>query len=92
MISFALMFTDHRTDMLDPVRNALSVFALPIHYVADIPTEIVEWSSQSVQSREDLEKENRRLTAEVLLLQRRVQKLASIVAENTRLKELMNSS
>lgn len=92
MISFAMIFADHRFSYLDPVRNGLSVFALPIHYVANIPTAIVEWSSASVQSRDDLEKENRRLEAEVLLLQRRVQKLASIVAENTRLKELMNSS
>ncbi len=87
-----MIFVDHRTDIVDPVRNGLSVFALPIHYVANIPNTIVSWSSQSVQSREELEKENSRLNAEVLLLRRRVQKLASIVAENTRLKELMNSS
>ncbi|MDX1692129.1 MAG: rod shape-determining protein MreC [Ketobacteraceae bacterium] len=92
MVSFALIFVDHRTDMLNPVRNGLSVFTLPIHYVANIPHTLVEWSSESVQSREDLEQENRRLESEVLLLQRRVQKLAAIVAENTRLKELLNSA
>lgn len=92
MISFAMIFIDHRTDLLDPVRNGLSVFALPIHYIADIPNDILEWSASSVRSREELEEENRRLQSEVLLLQRRVQKLAAIVAENTRLKELMNSS
>lgn len=92
MISFALIFVDHRTDLLNPVRNGLSVFALPIHYIANIPNSLLEWSSASVQSREDLEQENRRLHSEVLLLQRRVQKLAAIVAENTRLKELLNSA
>lgn len=92
MISFALIFVDHRTDLLNPVRNALSVFTLPIHYVANIPHSLVEWSSASVQSRDDLEQENRRLQSEVLLLQRRVQKLAALVAENTRLKELLNSA
>ena len=44
------------------------------------------------RSREDLEDENLRLQSEVLVLKRRVQKLASTVAENTRLKELMNAS
>lgn len=92
MISFALIFVDHRTDMLNPLRYGLSVFALPIQYVANIPHSLVEWSTESVQSREDLEQENRRLESEVLLLQRRVQKLAAIVAENTRLKELLNSA
>ena len=86
------MFVDHRTDMLQPVRNGLSVFALPVQYIANIPNQLVDWSASSVQSREDLMQENRRLESEVLLLQRRVQKLASLVAENTRLKELMNSA
>lgn len=92
VISFALIFVDHRTDLLTPVRNGLSVFTLPLHYIANIPHNLVEWSTESAQSRDELEQENRRLESEVLLLQRRVQKLAALVAENTRLKELLNSS
>lgn len=86
------MFIDHRTQLLQPVRYSLSVFALPIQYIADIPPSLGHWSQSGIRARESLEQDNRRLQSEVLLLQRRVQKLAALVAENTRLKELMNSS
>ncbi len=91
-ISFALIFVDHRFDYLQPVRYALSVVTAPIQYIANIPGQIAEWSSDTVRSRASLEEENARLQSEVLVLKRRVQKLASTVAENTRLKELMNAS
>lgn len=92
VISFALIFVDHRTDLLKPVRFTLSVLTAPIQYLADIPSQIVAWSDATVRSRAELEEENARLQSEVLVLKRRVQKLASTVAENTRLKELMNAS
>ena len=92
VFSFALIFIDHRSDMLKPVRFTLSIIAAPIQYVAEIPQEIADWSSDTVRSRASLEEENARLQSEVLVLKRRVQKLASTVAENTRLKELMNAS
>ncbi len=92
IISFALIFVDHRSDVLDPVRFTLSIATAPIQYVADIPAQVASWSRSSVRSRGELEEENARLQSEVLVLKRRVQKLASTVAENTRLKELMNAS
>ncbi len=87
-----LIFVDHRTDMLKPVRYSLSFLLVPIQYISDTPARIASWSSDSVKSRETLEKENIALANQVRLLERRVQKLASTIAENKRLKELMNSS
>lgn len=92
VISFVLIFMDHRFDFLKPVRFTLSIAAAPIQYVANIPSQLVAWSEDGMRSRADLEEENARLQSEVLVLKRRVQKLASTVAENTRLKELMNAS
>ncbi|MEN8670610.1 MAG: rod shape-determining protein MreC, partial [Ketobacter sp.] len=92
VISFALIFLDHRFDFMDPVRFTLSVVTAPVQYVANIPAQVASWSHSSVRSRSELEEENARLQSEVLVLKRRVQKLASTVAENTRLKELMNAS
>lgn len=43
-------------------------------------------------SRSTLQSENERLKAESLVLQAKVQKLASLAAENIRLRELLNSS
>lgn len=87
-----MIFVDHRSEWLSPVRFGLNILAAPVQYVADIPKNIVNWSENSVRSRASLEEENLRLQSEVLVLKRRVQKLASTVAENTRLKELMNAS
>lgn len=92
VISFALIFIDHRSSMLQPVRFSLSVLTAPVQYIANIPSQIAAWSGDTVRSRDSLEEENARLQSEVLVLKRRVQKLASTVAENTRLKELMNAS
>ena len=92
VFSFALIFVDHRFDYLKPVRFGLSVVTAPVQYIANIPGQIADWSSDTVRSRASLEEENARLQSEVLVLKRRVQKLASTVAENTRLKELMNAS
>ncbi|NPU92776.1 MAG: rod shape-determining protein MreC [Gammaproteobacteria bacterium] len=92
VLSFVLIFIDHRFHYLKPVRYSLSVIVAPVQLLADIPSRVVEWSSENVRSRSSLEEENARLQSEVLVLNRRVQKLASTVAENTRLKELMNAS
>ncbi|MDY6921565.1 MAG: rod shape-determining protein MreC [Pseudomonadota bacterium] len=92
LLSFVLIFLDHRFNFMNPVRFSLSVVTAPIHYVANIPQRLLSWSGEGMRSREDLEDENLRLQSEVLVLKRRVQKLASTVAENTRLKELMNAS
>lgn len=92
VISFVLIFMDHRFDFLKPVRFTLSIATAPVQYVANMPGQLIAWSEDGMRSRADLEEENARLQSEVLVLKRRVQKLASTVAENTRLKELMNAS
>jgi len=92
VLSMVMIFIDHRTEMLKPVRYSLSFLLSPIQYVSNMPTRLMAWSVGSVKSRNELESENLALANQVRLLQRRVQKLASTSAENRRLKELMNSS
>lgn len=88
----AMIFVDHRTELLKPVRYLLSFPAVPIQYISGTPGRMADWTSEGVKSRDDLQRENASLNNEVLLLERRIQKLASTVAENKRLKELMNSA
>lgn len=92
ILSFTLIFIDHRFNWLSPARFALSVITSPIQQVANVPGRLLSWSGENLQGRSDLSDENERLKSEVLILKRRVQKLASTVAENTRLKELLNAS
>ena len=60
--------------------------------MADIPSRVLRWGDEITNSRETLAAENGRLKAESLLLKAKVQKLASLEAENVRLRELLNSS
>lgn len=64
----------------------------PIFYIANTPSAIAHWIKGNTGSRQDLELENESLKHQNLLLQRRVQKLISLSAENVRLRELLNSS
>lgn len=91
-IALFLIFAGERFQWLDPVQSRLSVIATPFYWVADIPSRLSTWTSDSLRSRDTLERENEQLQAESLLLTAKVQKLASLEAENVRLRELLNSS
>ena len=87
-----LIFAGQRYDWLRQADAKLSVIATPFYWVASIPARISEWNDNTLRSRESLVDENGRLRAETLLLKAQVQKLASLEAENVRLRELLNSS
>lgn len=91
-ISLVLISVDQRTDKLAPLRYGLAYFATPFYIAGDIPSKISYALTKSVKSSEILSEENLLLRQQVLLLQRRVQKLAAMSAENVRLRELLNSS
>ncbi len=92
LLSLVLMFFDHRYPYLSHVRSWLTVAATPVYWLADLPSQIVGAASEAVVSRSELLKENARLKARNLILDQKVQKLASLTAQNIRLKELLNSS
>ena len=91
-VSLALIFVDHRFDSLVQVRSWLSVLVTPIQLLADTPARLVGNASLMVSSRSELAEENARLKARSLILEQKIQKLASLNAENVRLRELLNSS
>lgn len=92
MISLLLLFSSERYQWVEPVKSHLSVIASPFYWVADIPARLSNWGDEKLVTRETLREENARLKAESLLLKGKVQKLASLEAENVRLRELLNSS
>ncbi len=91
LVSLALIGTDHLSRLLKPLHFVLSTVTAPVQWVADIPSQISSWSVNSFQTADTLKAENQSLRTEVLLLKRRVQKLASTVAENSQLKELLGA-
>lgn len=80
------------TDRLEPVRERLAFLATPFYQLTDIPHRINEWRKGLVTSRADLQLENDHLKAELLIHQRKLQQMASLAAENVRLRQLLNAS
>ena len=91
-VALILIFASQRLGWVKELHAKLSVIATPFYWVADIPSQIFHWSDDNIHSRKTLINDNKRLIAEALLLKAQVQKLASLEAENVRLRELLNSS
>ncbi|WP_422491027.1 rod shape-determining protein MreC [Endozoicomonas sp. ALE010] len=92
ILSLAILYFDHSYRALSQVRQWLTVAATPVLFLADLPGRIWGTASQVVMSHNDLLQENARLKARNLILEQKVQKLASLTAQNIRLRELLNSS
>ncbi|ARN72979.1 rod shape-determining protein MreC [Oceanicoccus sagamiensis] len=92
LLALVLIFAGQRFGWVKDLQANLSIVATPFYWVSDIPTKISEWGDENIRSRKTLISDNERLSAESLLLKAQVQKLASLEAENVRLRELLNSS
>ncbi|WP_444929992.1 rod shape-determining protein MreC [Microbulbifer sp. SSSA002] len=92
ILAIALIVSDHYTNWFQPVRERLSGVVAPLYWVTGTPERVGDWADEQFRSREELQEENSRLKRQVLLLEQRSQLLAAVKAENTRLKELMNSA
>ena len=90
--SVALMLVDARFDVLKPVRSQLGMVLTPLYWLGDLPVRTWSSAEQVFASRSDLLSENEQLRADALLMQRRLQKLATLTEQNIRLRELLNSS
>jgi rod shape-determining protein MreC len=92
VLSVVLMVVDARFETLKPLRSQLGLVLTPVYWLTDLPLRMWEGMSEQVASRSELIEENRRLKNEALLLQRRLQKLATLTEQNVRLRELLNST
>lgn len=72
-------------------QHSLDVIA-PFYMVADIPAKVKGWTESRTMPRSKLIQENSALRSEVLVLRRKLQREASLTAENFRLRQLLNSS
>jgi len=92
LASVVLMTVDHRQHHLNTVRNGISILVYPLQQLVDLPSAAAHWAHDNLVSRASLQEENQQLRARQLLLEVRLQKLLSLEAENTRLRELLNST
>lgn len=92
LLSLAVMFMDHRFQQLETIRRVLSVAVTPIQKVVDLPFAMAGWLGTNMADRSVLMDENARLMNEQLKNSVSLQRLASLEAENTRLRALLDST
>jgi rod shape-determining protein MreC len=92
LVVIGLIVADLRFNSLEATRSALDTVASPVYWVADLPSRLAQWGSEQVRSRSELLEENERLGRENLVLQGRSLQMASLQAENVRLRALLNST
>lgn len=87
-----LIAADLRFNSLGQTRSLLDTVTTPVIWVADIPASLRVWQDTHIRARRQLLEDNERLQRENLLLQGRSLQMASVQAENTRLRGLLNST
>lgn len=92
LFSVMLVAADIRYPQVDQVRQVLSFATTPVIWIVNFPGRMFGWASDSLAPREELQRENETLKAQLLVLQRKTQQLVVVQAENSRLRELVNAS
>ena len=87
-----LLLINIYSDWLSPLRAQLAPLTKPFYWLVDTPARIEVWSGKTVLSRDELQSNSEALESEVLVLKRKLQRMASLAAENVRLRQLLNSA
>lgn len=90
--SLALLILDQRGQQLQSLRAALSLVTDPVKYLVNLPSVVIESTTNSVSSYTALKQENHRLHEAQLIHQTRLLKLAALEKENIRLRALLENS
>lgn len=88
--ALVLIVGDMNRLKIQQVRSWFSLVLTPVQWVVDLPTRVADDLSEVLVSRRFLVKENTQLRSDVLILDQKVQQMSALVAENQRLRELLN--
>jgi len=92
ILSLGLIFTDQFSDKLNPLRGLLSLIVYPVQYIAGVPSEVLNDVTESIDSYQQLVKENKDLKNEQLVNKVKLLKFSALETENIRLRALLDSS
>ncbi|GHC19987.1 rod shape-determining protein MreC [Aidingimonas halophila] len=92
ILAFVLMFAEHRFSRMEEVRAQLTTVVAPIQWLVSVPSDVLTWGALALSEQRELVEENRRLREQLLTLSHRVQRMASLTADNVRLRELLNAA
>ena len=86
------MTVDHRMDLFEPGRQALSALVHPVRIIASTPATLTARLDENLASRRALIAENQRLKDRQQMFEARLQRFDSLEVENIRLRRLLDSS
>ena len=91
-LSVGFMVADYRFGHLDVIRDTLSVIVYPVRALINVPFSAAGWLGENLALRERLIAENAALRDRALASDLALQRLATLEAENARLRALMDST
>ncbi len=89
-IAMVLMVVDHRGEYLERLRAMASRVIEPVYRVAALPADAARAGRLAIVTQTQLADENRALREALLLAQVRLNRMATLTAQNERLKELLD--
>ncbi len=90
-LAVAVMVLDHRGNYLEKLRHAGSALIEPAYRIAAFPSEVARAARTAVATQDSLANENRDLRERLLLAQARLNRVDTLVAQNERLKDLLDA-
>ena len=91
-LSISIMFVDQRFSHLEGLRSSISAVISPLRYLVSLPALSGTWVSEWFSTHNSMVDENRTLRHAERLLNARLQKMDVLLAENTRLRQLLGAS
>jgi rod shape-determining protein MreC len=92
-LGLLLIFADFHYNALGTIRSSLAAAATPFYWLTNLPSRLGEWGEENLgRDDESLQEENERLKQEAFILRGRMLKMSALVADNGRLRELLNST
>jgi rod shape-determining protein MreC len=91
-VGLVLIFVSTFTNLLQPAKAFFVDLVSPFYHITDVATAVSDWGEETLMTKEELLAERERLEDENLILQRHSLQLASLRAENVRMRQLLGAS
>lgn len=90
-LAITLMVVDHRAHYLQTLRRTANLVVEPAYRLAALPADVARATRTAVVTQDQLASENRELRERLLLAQARLNRLDALLAQNERLKGLLEA-
>jgi rod shape-determining protein MreC len=91
-LAVVIMVLDHRNQHLVRIRSLAAAAVYPLQQAVDAPFNAARWSREQLAARARLIDENEKLRKDLLIQNGRLQRMAALEAENTRMRALLDST